>query len=132
MPLCTYAYCWPSAVVYKQWLIVAGGQRDYHSLSTVEVLDVASNQWYSAPSTPTPWSHMKATILEDMWYLMGGVSDDNYYDIVNSVSLPDLISHTLSSSSGSTHHDMWKKISGLGHYHSTPLCMGGSTTRSWW
>ena len=54
----------------------------------------------------------------------GGYSDDD--DIVYSVSLPDLISHTLSSSSGSTHHDMWKKISGLGHYRSTPLCMGGA------
>ena len=59
-----------------------------------------------------------------MWYLMGGDSDDN--DIVYSISLPDLISHTLSSSSGSTHHDMWKKISGLRLHYSTPLCMGGA------
>ena len=113
----------PSAVVYKQWLIVAGGwRRGDYGLSTVEVLDVASNQWYSAPSTPTPWSGMKSTILGDMWYLMGGNSDD---DVVYSGSLPDLISRTLSSSSGSTHHDMWK-MSGLGHYWSTPLCMGGA------
>ena len=118
------ARSYPSAVVYKQWLIVAGGWTGCHRLSTVEVLDVASNQWYSSPSTPTPWSYMKSTVLGDMWYLMGGVSDDN--DIVYSVSLPDLISRTLSSSSGSTHHDMWKKISGLGHYYSTPLCMGGA------
>ena len=118
----------PSAVVYKQWLIVAGGRRDCHRLSTVEVLHVASKQWYSAPSTPTPWSSMRSTILGDMWYLTGGISedDDDDDDIVYSVSLPDLISHTLSSSSGSTHHDMWKKISGLGHYWSTPLCMGGA------
>ena len=116
----------PSAVVYKQWLIVAGGETGRHRLSTVEVLDVASNQWYSAPSTPTPWTHMKSTILGDMWYLMGGYSDGDDKYIVCSVSLPDLISHTLSSSSGSTHHNMWKKISGLGHYYSTPLCMGGA------
>ena len=117
---------YPSAVVYKQWLIVAGGRTGYHGLSTVEVLDVASNQWYSAPSTPTPWHSMKSTTLGDMWYLMGGISDAGDDDIVYSVSLPDLISRTLSSSSGSTHHDMWKKISGLGHYCSTPLCMGGA------
>ena len=115
---------WPSAVVYKQWLIVAGGWID-HRLSTVLVLDIASNQWYSAPPTPTPWRSMKSTVLGDIWYLMGGNSDDDF-DIVYSVSLPDLICHTLSSSSGSTHHDIWKKISGLGHYHSTPLCMGGA------
>ena len=115
----------PSAVVYKQWLVVAGGRTGHDRLSTVEVLDVASTQWYSAPSIPTPCSSMKSTILGDMWYLTGGYSDaDN--DIVYSVSLTDLISHTLSSSSGSTHHDMWKKISGLGHYYSTPLCMDGA------
>ena len=120
------ARSYPSAVVYKQWLIVAGGRTGDHELSSVEVLDVASNQWYSAPSTPTPWSRMKSTILEDMWYLMGGYSDDDHNDIVYSVSLPDLISRTISSSSGSTHHDMWRKISGLGYYWSTPLCMGGA------
>ena len=118
----TSAHGNPSAVAYNQWLIVVGGSTDGHRLSTVEVLDVASNQWYSAPSTPTPWSHMNSNILGDMWYLMGGIGDD----IVYSVSLPDLISRTLSSSSGNTHHDMWKKISGLGYYHATPLCMGGA------
>ena len=71
---------YPSAVVYKQWLIVAGGWTGDHGLSTVEVLDVASNQWYSAPSTPAPWNSMKSAILGDMWYLMGGSDDDN--DIV--------------------------------------------------
>ena len=120
------ARSYPSAVVYKQWLIVAGGFT-HHRLSTVQILDVASNQWYSAPSTPTPWTHMKSTILGDMWHLMCGYSEDKHdNDMLCSVSLPDLISHTLSSSSGSTPHDMWKKISGLGHYWSTPLCMGGA------
>ena len=113
---------YPSAVVYKQWLIVAGGETGDR---TLEVLDVASNQWYSAPSTQAPWNSMKSTILGDMWHLMGGYSDDDD-DIVYSVSLPDLISRALSSMSGTTHHDMWKKISGLGHYYSTPLCMGGA------
>ena len=117
---------YPSTVVYNQWLIVAGGWTGDRTLFSVEVLDVASNQWYSAPSTPTPWSSMKSTTLGDMWYLMGGYGYGGDTDIVCSVSLPDLIYRTLSSSSGSTHYDMWKKISGLGHYHSTPLCMGGA------
>ena len=60
-----------------------------------------------------------------MWYLMGGHSDDDI-EIVYILSLPDLISRALSSSSGSTHHDMSKKISRLGYYNSTPLCMGGA------
>ena len=116
----------PSAVVYKQWLIVAGGWAFRQGLSAVEVFDVASNKWFSAPSTPTPWSCKRSTILGDIWYLMSdrqNVYDD---DIVYSVSLPDLISHTLSSSSGTTHRDIWKKIPGLGYSFSTPLCMGGA------
>ena len=114
----------PSATVYKKWLIVTGGWAGRHRLSTVEVFDVTCKQWYTAPATPIPWNSMKSTILGDTWYLMGGNSDDD--DIVYSVSLPDLICHTLSSSSGNTHRDIWKKISGLGHYRSTPLCMDGA------
>ena len=58
---------WPSAVLYQQWLIVAGGWTGGHRLLTGEVLDVASNQWYSAPSTPTPWSGMRRHVVPHGW-----------------------------------------------------------------
>ena len=66
------AHVWPSAVVYKQWLVVAGGRLCTKILSAVEVLDVPSKQWCKAPPTPTPWSSMKSVLVEDVWYVMGG------------------------------------------------------------
>ena len=117
---------WPSAVVYKQWLIVAGGVTG-SKVSTTEVLDISSNQWNSAPSAPNPWSEMRSAIIGDMCYFMGGY----YYDglgghpteMVYSVSLPALVSQTTSTSS--TPHPMWKTISTLGHSFSAPLSIGG-------
>ena len=57
--------CYSSAVVYRQWLIVAGGISSMTSLSSVEVLDISSNQWYRAPSTPVPWTCMKSCSVGD-------------------------------------------------------------------
>ena len=117
-------HSWLSAVVYKQWLIVAGGVTGPNKVSTTEVLDISSNQWNSAPSAPNPWSEMRSAIIGDMCYFMGGY----YYDgrpieMVYSVSLPALVSQTTSTSS--TPHPMWKTISTLGHILCAPLSIGG-------
>ena len=50
--------CNSSAVVYRQWLIVAGGLCGDNTTSSVELLDTSSNQWYRAPSTSVPRSSM--------------------------------------------------------------------------
>ena len=113
---------WLSAVVYKQWLIVAGGMTGSNRVSTIEVLDISSNQWNRALPTPNPWSEMKSAIIGDMCYFMGG-----YFgrptEMVYSVSLPALVSQTTSTST--TPHPMWKTISTLGHTFSAPLSIGG-------
>ena len=118
---------WLSAVVYKQWLIVAGGMTGSNKASTIEVLDISSNQWYTAPPTPIPWSEMRSAIIGDMCYFMGGYG---YYglgrhptEMVYSVSLPTLVPQTISTSC--TPHPTWKTISTLGHTLSAPLSIGG-------
>ena len=118
--------CWSSAVAYMQWLIVAGGVLHGGRVSTVEVLDVDSQQWWRAPSTPTPLEGMRSTVVGDMWYLMG--SHDLYVgtDKVYCVSLTALISHGKSASSSNTPPPMWNIMSGLGHEYSTPLSINGS------
>ena len=108
-----------SAVVYRQWLIVAGGMSDRNKAS-VEVLDISSNQWYRAPSTPGPWRSMKSAVVGDTWYLMGGF-DNERTDKVYVVSLSVLISHI-----NNTSEKIWKTISSLGLYCSTPVCIGES------
>ena len=114
--------CNSSAVVYRQWLIVAGGWSNRTKTSSVEVLDTSSNQWYKAPSTPRLWHSMRSAIVGDTWYLMGGVEEvDLIADKVFSVSLSDLISHINNTSAR-----IWNTISSLELYHSTPVCMGDS------
>ena len=112
----------PSAVVYKQWLIVAGGRTVLKNISTVEVLDIPSNQWKSALPTPSPWCEMRFAIIGDMCYFMGGYTGPAT-EMVYSVSLPALVSQTTSTRS--TPHPMWKTISTLGHTLRAPLTIGG-------
>ena len=67
---------------------------------------------------------MKTAIVGDLWYLMGGCDvNGRATDKVYSVSLPALISQV-----NSTQRDpqIWKCISGLGLYYSTPLSISGS------
>ena len=44
-------------------LAVAGGVGDsVERLSSVEVINTDSKQWYAAPPTPTPWRSMETAI----------------------------------------------------------------------
>lgn len=63
-----------SAIGYRDRIFVAGGWSSDNSglLSSMEILDVQSKQWFSGPSTPVPWHSMKVTIIEGMAYFMGG------------------------------------------------------------
>ena len=110
-----------SAVVYRQWLIVAGGWSGETSLSSDEVLDISINQWYRVPSTPIPWSCMKSAVVGDTWYLMGGLCKDRATDQVYSVSLSVLISHI-----NNTSERIWNTISSLELHDTTPVYMGES------
>ena len=113
-------HSYSSVVVYRQWLIVAGGWSGGTRTPSVEVLDISSNQWYRAPSTPVPWSSMLSAVVGDTWYLMGGY-DNGRTDQVYSVSLSVLITHINNTSAR-----IWNTISSLGLRCSTPVCMGKS------
>ncbi len=111
-----------SATSYKHWLVVAGGCHGVYLHASVEVLDVSNMQWFTGPSTPTPWGWMKSTTIADTWYLMGehctnvGWSPDVY-----SVSLEALVSQSSSDSS-----NIWNRLPSLNCTESCPLNIGGS------
>ena len=68
---------WCSAVGYNEWLVVAGGEGDGgRLLSSVEVLNTDSKQWYAGPPTPTGWCSMRTAVVGDVCYFMGGCTGE--------------------------------------------------------
>ena len=109
-----------SAVVYKEWLVVAGGWTGSR-LSTVEVMNTNRKQWYAGPPTPTPWSSMRTAVVGDTCYFMGGVISRGTADKVYTVSLSALTSELTSKEPRNNKSPMWSEISGLQLTDSSPL-----------
>ena len=67
------------AVISTQnYLIAAGGVGvGYTVLPTVEVMNIATREWYTAASLPEPVYRMSATVCGGHLYLLGGL-DKNY------------------------------------------------------
>ena len=126
------ARSWCSAVVFNEWLVVAGGNGNVYGtrLSSVEVMNTVTKQWFPAPPTPTPWAEMKTAIVGDTCYFVGGFAgiDPDATTVVYSVSLSALISQLHSEGSGKKNrrHQIWKEIFGLQTTFSTPLSISGS------
>lgn len=120
-----------SAVCHKKWLVVAGGWSEPtdggHALCSVEVMDTANKQWHAGPPTPTPWFGMRATVLNDVFYFMGGYIPDrggknSKTSKVYSAPLRALLATVNPASSSQT---VWAESS-LPFNYSTPLSFGGS------
>ena len=114
-----------SAVVYNQWLVVAGGWAG-ECLSCVEVLNTDNKQWYAGPPTPTPWLGMKTAVVRATAYFMGGIGMPTRTETVYGICIPTLISHITSKASSRTDRQIWKEILGLQLKYSTPLSISGS------
>ncbi len=113
-PTMPTARCCCSAVVYNQWLVVAGGYgSDNHCLSCVEILNTDSNQWHTRPQMPRPWGNMKTAVVGNIGYFMGNNTTSGY-----SVYLPALIFQLPV--------EIWKEIPGLQLTRSAPLSISGS------
>ncbi len=115
-----------SAVVYKHWLVVAGGKSE-HKTSNVEILDIPANQWVSTSPIPELWSSMKSALVGDTWYLMGGFdSKGTATDEVHKVHMPDLLFYSGSSSPVVNSPQIWSTIAPLECHSSAPVCVAGT------
>ena len=116
-----------SAVVYNQYLVVAGGRVGVAGLSSVEVMNTDTKQWYAGPPTPITWSQMKTAIVGDTCYFMGGWIGSGYINTnkVYSVSLPALVSQ-LNSDSSAKDTQTWKELPQLPVTQAAPLSISGS------
>ena len=117
-----------SAVVRNEWLVVAGGRSasgdQLSSLSSVEVMNTHSKQWYAGPPTPKPWAAMKTATVGDECYFMGGYNAT--WSSTNTVYSVSLSALTTGLNSSTNKGQIWKEISGLQTTRSTPLSIRGS------
>ena len=69
-----------TAVGYHSMLIVVGGgikvEGKWTRVSTTELLDTTNGCWYTCNNLPSPHQQMKAAIMNDKLYLLGGVGHD--------------------------------------------------------
>ena len=117
-----------SAVVYKHYLMVAGGWGGKGAddrLSSVEVMNTDTKQWYAGPPTPRAWDSMKTAIVGDTCYFMGGGIEGIYTTKVYSVSLLALVSQ-LNSDSSAKDTQTWKELPQLPVRQAAPLSISGS------
>jgi len=108
------ARCNSTAVGYHSMLIIIGGQMkvedEWTIVSTTEILDTTNGCWYTCNNLPSPHRQLKATIMNDKLYLLGGYDKDmNSSTKVFVASLNDLSTHQLN----------WQSAP------STPWCLTG-------
>ena len=112
-----------TAVHFINYIIVAGGSSDQGFVSSVEVLDVVSTQWYFAQSLPRPQSQLKSAQIGDTLYLMGGWDSPTYTTkAVYKVDLNKLIL-TVHEQVMPT---LWQVLENKPLLHSAPLKNRGS------
>ena len=69
---------WAAVISAQNCLIAAGGWRVGGALSTVEVMDMNTREWYTAASLPEPVYRMSATVCGGRLYLLGGCNMYGY------------------------------------------------------
>ena len=89
-----------TAVGYHSMLIVVGGGINVESkwtrVPTTELLDATNGCWYTCNNLPSPHQQLKAAIMNEKLYLLGGVDEDSKPSPqVFVVSLDTLSTHQL-------------------------------------
>ena len=86
-----------SVVGHKEMLIVTGGWCCHNSiiLSSTEVLDSSTNQWFSCADLPQPHVFLQSAVVDNSLYLLGGANQDGASPLVFAASLDTLSQHKL-------------------------------------
>ena len=117
-----------TAVGYHSMLIVVGGviklEGKWTVLSTTELLDTTNGCWYTCNNLPSPHQDMKAAIVNDKLYLLGGVDKDRKpCPQVFVASLDTLSTHQLNWQSAP--NTLWCYSSPVVLYNKFLLTVGG-------
>ena len=87
-----------SAISHKEMLIVTGGwcHQSAKILSSTEVFDTVTNQWFSCDDLPQPHLWLQSVVVDNFLYLLGGANQDGASPLVFTASLDALSHHQLS------------------------------------
>ena len=122
------ARCYATAVGYHSMLIVVGGaikvEGKWVRVSTTEILDNANGCWYTCNNLPSPHQQIKAVIMNDKLYLLGGVNKDfKRSPQVFVASVDDLSTHQLNWQSAP--NTPWCRSAPVVLYNKFLLTVGG-------
>ena len=127
-PMPTKQY-WPAVITAQNHLIAVGGWGVGGFLSTVEVMNIDTQTWYTAASLPEPVQLMSATICGGCLYLLGGWNkNDNSTRAVFMCTLDSLFhscqqpSHTASHTNEAS---VWQRIADVPMWCSTCTTLNG-------
>ena len=124
-----------SAVTYDSHAIVCGGVTNWTSASqhtctsTVEVYSSDTNQW--TMSSPLPFANhaMSTTIVNDRYYVIGGIGQEAIDNVAVCASLPVLTrsaaSHQAGTSQPSPSSAVWEVLPDCPCYGSAAVDLGG-------
>ena len=69
-----------TATGHQGMLIITGGVDDKGKvLSSTELFDSSNGQWYMSTDLPQPHYWLKSMIVDNVFYLLGGINKDGYY-----------------------------------------------------
>ena len=129
-PTMNIARCKSTAISFNSRVIVAGGRDDENrQISSVEVLDVASNRWFIAQPLPGARAVMKSNEAWDMCYLMGGFDDISSTRAVHRVNSRELSEKAFSMAmcQGAPNTTaLWQTVEDTPLFHSAPVVLKGS------
>ena len=102
-------------------LIVAGGEGDgFILLSTVEVMNAESHQWFTAAALPEPVCKASATVCGDQFYMLGGTDKRSFYTkSAYTCSMRLLLQSCVSSQPQLVTSNKWSQIADLPVIRST-------------
>ena len=133
-PMPTKRY-WLAVISAQNYLIAAGGRGvrrrivEAETLSTVEVMNIATREWYTAASLPEPVCDMSATVCGGRLYLLGGFYKNmNTTQVVFTCTLDSLL-HSCHQPSQTPPHTneagVWQRIADVPMVWSTCTTLNG-------
>ena len=126
-PMPTKRY-WLAVISAQNYLIAAGGWGEGGALSTVEVMNSATLEWYTAASLPEPVYLMPATVCGGRLYLLGGFKNGNPTHAVFTCTLDSLL-HSCHPPSQTPPHTneagVWQRIADVPMMYYTCITLNG-------